>query len=89
MPLRFAGAVQADDTGEYTAVEVHLRGRWEEMDPGSGKAGEGTEFKMKMAVSYYRLVMDGEEIIEIDAVNMVEKVGGVDLIASVRSILGI
>lgn len=89
VPLRFAGAVQRDDTGDYMGVEVYLRGRWEEIDPGSAKAGDATEFKLKMAVNYYRLVIDGEEIIEIDAINMIEKVGGNDLLSAARRIMGI
>ena len=89
VPLRFAGAVQNDDTGEWSKVEIFMRGRWEEIDPGTAKAGEKTEFKAKMALNYYRLVMDGEDVIEIDAINMIEKIGGADLMAQVRQILGI
>ncbi|RGE46131.1 phage major tail tube protein [Comamonas testosteroni] len=87
--LRLAGALQRDDTGDYTGVEVHLRGRWEEIDPGSFKPGDASEFKAKMALNYYRLVFDGEDVIEIDAINMIEKVGGTDLMATVRQLLGI
>lgn len=87
--LRFAGAVQSDDAGEYTGIEVHMRGRWEEIDPGSAKAGDKSEFKCKLALNYYRLVIDGEDVIEMDAINMIEKVGGNDLLATVRQLLGI
>lgn len=86
---RFTGATQTDDTGEYQSIEIFMRGRWEEIDPGTAKAGEKTEFKAKMALNYYRLVMDGEDVIEIDAINMIEKIGGADLMAQVRQILGI
>ena len=86
---RFAGAVQRDDAGDYMGVEIFMRGRWEEIDPGSAKAGDATEFKAKMALNYYRLVIDGEEIIEIDAINMIEKVGGTDMLAVVRQLLGL
>lgn len=89
VPLRFAGAVQRDDTGEWSKVEVFMRGRWEEIDMGSAKAGDDTEFKAKAALSYYRLVWDDEDIIEIDTVGLIEKVGGTDLLEQVRSILGI
>lgn len=89
VPLRFAGAVQSDDDAEYTSVEVEMRGRWEEIDPGSAKAGEGTEFKCKLAVTYYKLTINGEEIIELDSINMIEKVGGTDMLETVRQILGI
>ena len=37
----------------------------------------------------YRLVVDGEEVLEMDAIHMIEKTGGVDLMEKVRSILGI
>lgn len=89
VPLRFAGAVQADDSGDYHAVEVYMRGRWEELDMGDSKAGDKSNFKAKMQLTYYRLVWDGEDLIEIDALNLVEKVGGNDITARVRDILGI
>ena len=89
VPLRFAGALQRDDTGEYSKVEVFMRGRWEEIDMGSAKAGDDTEFKAKAALSYYRLEWDGEVLVEIDATGLIENVGGVDLLQTVRDILGI
>lgn len=89
VPLRFAGAVQNDDTGGYSTVEVHMRGRWEEVDMGSAKAGDKSEFKAKLAINYYRLVWDGEELIEIDLINLIAKFGGVDVYAEVRKALGI
>jgi len=89
VPLRFAGAVQADDTGDYTAVEVEMRGRWEEIDVGSAKAGKGTEFKCKLAVTYYKLSIDNEEVLELDSLNLIERVGGEDRLAEVKRILGV
>lgn len=89
VPIRFVGAVQSDDDGQYSAVEVYMRGRWEEIDMGSGKAGDKSEFKCKVALNYYRLTWDGEELIEIDAIRMIEKFAGVDQFAVVRQLLGI
>lgn len=89
VPLRFTGSAQRDDTGDYMAIEMFMRGRWEEVDVGSGKSGDATDFKAKMTLNYYRLVIDGEEICELDAVNMIEKFGGVDLMETVKSILGV
>lgn len=87
--MRFTGALQSDDDGEWHAVEVHMRGRWEEVDMGSAKAGDKSEFKAKLAINYYRLVWDGEELIEIDLINLIAKFGGVDVYAEVRKALGI
>lgn len=87
--MRFAGAYQADDTGETVAIEVYVRGRHEEIEMGEQKTGEGGEFKVKTALSYYRLEWNGEVLIEIDPLNRVLTVNGVDLLADTRAALGI
>lgn len=87
--LRFAGAYQDDSTGKTTAVEVTARGRYEEIDMGDAKIGEDTEFKAKMSLSYYRLDWNGVPVIEIDTINMVMIVNGVDRLADRRAALGI
>ncbi len=87
--LRFAGGIQSDDNEEVQSVEVTVRGRAEEIDPGSTKAGDKTQQTMKMPCSYYKLVVDGETIIEIDMVNMIETINGEDRAAAWRAALGI
>ena len=86
--LRYAGAYQRDDTGQVDAVEVVVRGRHEEIDGGTGKAGEDTEFSVKTACSYYKLSIAGATVIEIDVQNMVEIVNGVDRLAEQRRAIG-
>ncbi|HBU6186017.1 TPA: phage major tail tube protein, partial [Escherichia coli] len=39
--------------------------------------------------TYYRLTIDGSDIIEIDTVNMVEKVNGVDRLEQHRRAIGL
>ncbi|MGY2155755.1 phage major tail tube protein [Pseudomonas tolaasii] len=87
--LRFSGPYQQDDTGETSNVEVVVRGRHETIEMGEGKAGEDTEHSMKTTCSYYKLTVDGEEIIEIDLLNFVEKVNGVDMLEKHRTAMGI
>jgi P2 family phage contractile tail tube protein len=87
--LRFAGAYQRDDTGAVDAVEVVVRGRHSEIDPGTAKAGDDTEFTVKTACSYFKLVINGVTEIEIDLVNMVEIIGGVDRLAEQRRAIGV
>lgn len=86
--LRFAGSYQRDDTGLVDAVEIVVRGRHEEIDAGTAKAGEDTEFSVKTACSYYKLSINGVTEIEIDLVNMLEIVGGVDRMAQHRAAIG-
>jgi P2 family phage contractile tail tube protein len=87
--MRFAGAYQEDATGAVSAVEVVMRGRYEEIDSGNSKVAESNDMKAKLVLSYYKLTIDNEEIIEIDLTNMIERVGGVDMLAKQRQALGI
>jgi P2 family phage contractile tail tube protein len=82
--LRFAGAYQNDSTGEVDTVEITTRGRHSEIDMGEAKPGEPGEFKVKSALTYYRLDWNGVEEIEIDLLNMIFRVGGVDRLAEIR-----
>ncbi|MGU9822003.1 phage major tail tube protein [Pseudomonas sp. FP597] len=87
--LRFSGPYQQDDTGEVSNVEVVVRGRHETIEMGDAQPGEDTEHSMTTTCSYYKLTVDGEEIIEIDLLNFVEKVNGVDMLEKHRTAMGI
>jgi uncharacterized protein len=87
--LRFAGSLQSDDSEATHAIEVVMRGRHTEVDFGSAKAGDKTEIKVKTALSYYQLSLDGVVLVEIDLVNNIEVIGGVDLGLGLRLALGI
>lgn len=86
--LRFAGSYQRDDTGDTDAVEAICRGRHTEVDQGSAKAGDDTEFKVKSTLSYYKLTVNGTTLIEIDMINMVYVVNGVDRLEQHRRNIG-
>lgn len=86
--LRFAGAYQREDTGAVDAVEVIMRGRWSEIDPGDAKPGDDTEHKLKAMLSYYELRINGAELVLIDIVNMVERWSGTDVLADQRAAIG-
>lgn len=87
--LRFAGAYQRDDTCAVQAVEVVVRGRHEEIDPGDGKGGDKGKLTAKSTLTYYKLTIDGKETIEIDLLNFVEKVNGKDMLADQRKAIGL
>jgi len=86
--LRFAGSYRAEDKDDPLAVEIVIRGRHSEIDMGTAKVGDDTAFKVVSQISYYKLTIDGEILIEIDALGMVEKVGGVDLLLKDRKAIG-
>ncbi|WP_251477697.1 phage major tail tube protein [Stenotrophomonas lactitubi] len=86
--IRFAGGYQRDDNGQVDAVEVVIRGRHEGLEFGDSEAGSDTEFTVTTACSYYKLTWNGEVLIELDLVNMVENVGGIDRLLALRSAIG-
>ncbi|MCV6588323.1 MAG: phage major tail tube protein [Marinobacterium sp.] len=87
--LRFAGSYQRDNSETVTAVEIVVRGRHKEIEMGGAKEGEGGKFKVKSSLSYYKLTIDGADVIEIDVENMIEIVNGVDHLAPHRQAIGI
>jgi P2 family phage contractile tail tube protein len=87
--LRFAGAYQREDSGEVDAVEITVRGRHTEITFGKGKTGAKDPFKVKSSLTYYKLTVNGEEWIEIDHVNFIERVFGKDRLADQRKAIGL
>jgi len=88
--MRFRGAAVSDGAGSETdAIEVIMRGRMREIDLGTAKAGEDAPMKLSASLSYFKYVLNGEDIIEIDLLNMVEIVAGEDRLQQQRDALGI
>lgn len=87
--VRFAGSFQRDDTGEVVPVEIVQRGRIKEIDSGNMKTGDNTQMKVSMLNTYYKVIVNGEELVEIDIVNMIHKVNGVDMMEAHRKAIGL
>lgn len=87
--LRFSGSYLNDATGEAIPAEIQTRGRVQEMDWGSAKAGDNTSHKYTLKNTYVKITINGEEAFELDALNMIWKVGGVDMMAQHRSNIGL
>ncbi|KMY38394.1 phage major tail tube protein [Aeromonas caviae] len=87
--LRFAGSFQRDDTAQVSAVEIVQRGRIKELDGGTLKTGDNSQQKATMVNTYYKVTVDGEDLVEIDLINMIWKVGGEDLMEEHRKAIGL
>lgn len=87
--MRFAGFYQQDDTAQSDNVEIIVRGRHSEIEMGDQEVGSPADFTVTSALAYYKLVWNGRTEIEIDPLNMVEIVNGVDRLAEQRSALGL
>ena len=86
-PVTVRGAIQRQGESAQ-AVVVALRGGWREIDSGTWKPGDKSTLKVAVAVSYFKLTIAGQEIVEIDAINLVRKVGGTDQMADIRNAIG-
>ncbi|RQS60421.1 phage major tail tube protein [Burkholderia sp. Bp8986] len=87
--LRFAGGYQREDEDTFDSIEIVIKGRHTEIDMGTAKAKEDTAFKVTTSASYYKLTINGETIIELDFVNMIENINGTDLWAQLRTAIGL
>ncbi|HBP8838309.1 TPA: phage major tail tube protein [Escherichia coli] len=87
--LRFTASIQRDDTGEVQAVELVVRGRHKEIDSGELKTGESNATKVSSTNSYAKLTINGEVLYEVDTINMVEIVDGLDLMEAHRHAIGL
>lgn len=86
--IRYQGALQEEDGGDYHELKGEARGRIIEADPGSDKQGEGGEHKFKIALVYWKETLDGEPIVEIDVLGNKAAFGGKDERAGLRRALG-
>ena len=87
--VRWMGSYSNEYDASAQAVEIVARGRNNELDFGDSKAMENGSFKVKTDLSYYKLIVDGKELIEIDIVNDVFKVMGVDRLEQHRRNVGL
>lgn len=70
-------------------LTIYMRGFPHKSGVGGFKKGEDTEPETTFGINYYKLEIGGEEIIELDVLNNIYKVGGVDVLSERRSNLGI
>jgi hypothetical protein len=70
-------------------VVVFLSGIFKTVPLGKLKKGETIELSSEMAVSYVRLLLGGEELLEIDIFSNTYKVAGTDILSQWRTNLGI
>ena len=84
--LTIRGALQGSGT---SPVIINVRGYFKEMDFDSWKPAEKATLKCSVACNYYKLTIDGVELIEIDLINMIRNVNGVDQLSEVRQALQI
>ncbi len=76
------GAITLQGISGY--ISASMRGQIVKMDMGTWKPGDNSNLTLSIVCSYYRLEMDGFEVMEIDVANMVRRVNGNDQLAMAR-----
>lgn len=89
--LTFRAAQQGIDnaTGSYKfhALRVVEKGRVKEFTPGKLKKGNGMECTVKLELTYLLIEDDGVKLLEIDKLNEVYIVNGVDMLEEIRAMV--
>lgn len=83
-PFVAKGALQSRN-GVVKAVHAVMMGETRGLEAGTWKPGEQSNLTFTIEVTYYRLTIDGRNLIEIDVPNMVRKINGVDRLAAIRA----
>jgi hypothetical protein len=71
-----------------TPVVAHLIGQFKSIPMGNYKQHKNVEQTNEMAVHYAKLVVDGAEVFEFDALANIYKVNGQDMLANYRANIG-
>lgn len=87
LTLRGSEQVQDSTTGKtiYEPVRVVIRGKAKTITNGSMQKGKKMEAEVELEILYIKIEVNNEELLELDKLNFVYKVRGVDLLADIRS----
>lgn len=87
-PIEGRGYLESQD-GTKTAVVHTMRGIITEEDPGTWQSGQGAPLKTTMNLTYYKLTHGDRVLQEIDLINSIHIVNGVDQMSERRAALAI
>ncbi len=86
--LTARGAMRRDGENAVAAV-VNMTGSIKELDPGDWTAGDMATGTFGYSLRYFKLTVDGRDLVEIDKVNMIRRINGVDQLESIRTAIGV
>jgi len=88
VPLFVRAHLEDEETGETKTVIETLRGKITKIDPGTKSSGSYQATTVEMKLSYYSKLDDKILAYEIDPINMVRRINGIDQLATARASLG-
>lgn len=86
LTLRASIQVTSADGGtDYVGMRVVVRGKIKSLTGGKIEQAKKSEPSIKIALYYILIEIDGQPMVELDKLNYVYKIGGVDQLAKVRA----
>lgn len=86
--LAFNGAIQGMDSGTgaigFKELSISVRGVVKKFTPGSIKSGAKMGSSVTLGLNYYKIVLGGKTMLEIDKLNGVYVINGKDVLKEVR-----
>jgi P2 family phage contractile tail tube protein len=79
----------ASDIGDADTIIATVGGLVTATESGDLKPGANSTLKLVWDVRYYRLEMNGRELIEIDKVAGIRRIGAIDQLAAIRRAMGV
>jgi P2 family phage contractile tail tube protein len=86
--LTARGALRRDGEAAVAMI-VNMTGVIKEHDSGDWKSGDQTSSKFSAALRYLKVTVGGRVVHEIDVVNMIRRINGVDQLESIRTAIGV
>ena len=86
--LTARGAMRRDGENAVAAV-VNMTGSIKELDPGDWTAGDMATGTFGYSLRYFKLTVGGRDLVEIDKVNMIRRINGVDQLETIRTAIGV
>jgi len=88
LPITLRGSVQAQHQ-KAEAVIINVRGLHKGLEFAQWQGGSKTTQTLEISLNYFRYRQKDVEYAEIDLLNMVQKIGGIDQLADDRSNIGL
>ncbi|MHC2552319.1 phage major tail tube protein [Bradyrhizobium elkanii] len=88
VPVKFYGYMLTPG-GTEKGVQIYTRSLIKSIKPSKVEPGKKVTLSVHLVANYYRQVVDGNKVTEIDVFNKVTIIGGVDKTARARTYLGI
>jgi P2 family phage contractile tail tube protein len=86
--LTARGALRRDGEAAVAMI-VNMTGVVKELDHGDWKSGDQTSAKFAVALRYLKITIGGQVVAEIDKVNMIRRINGVDQLETIRAAIGV